>query len=137
MYDPRGRYPDYRDDEGGYSPPMKWHEAILAILAAPLIVLLAGIIELLIALSGFYFIAKEAYEKGESPFPILTNIGIILAGLSAIAHLGFGLNISTHSFITLGSYIFIFYFTLAPLSGLFLHFLNLFHPPETQGDRND
>ena len=133
--DSRGRYPDYNEEDGGYSPPT-WYEAVQFILAVPLLALFGMIIALIAALAGFYFIAKETCEKGESPFPILTNIGFIMAGILVIIRFGFGLDFSLNSFCPGILIPFIFYFSLAPLTGLILHFIHLL-TTEKQGENHD
>jgi len=137
MYEPRGNYYDQGDEEGSYSPPMKWYEVVVGILGMLLFGLLVALGDLLMLLYGFYSIVKATYEKGEIEFPNLTIIGICLAGVLWIAYSNFGFEFADHPFIAFWSALYIFYSTLAPLAGLFLLFLRLLFQPAQKGENHE
>jgi len=124
MYEPRGNYPDYGNDEneGATSSSLMWYQVLYTI---PLLILFMLVVQVTPAIYGFYYMAKKTYDDGKLESPRLTIIGFCLGAILIVAQMGKFVDLSNHPFITFCSVIFIIYFTLAPLTGLGVLFLRL------------
>jgi hypothetical protein len=110
----------YDEDSDGeiYLSSLQWYEILLIPVVAVILMVLCTLCLLFVLGYGFYEIAQKSYEKGGLEFPRLTMVGIFLTVILWVAHSKSGFEFSNHPFITYWSAIFVFYFTLAPLTGL-------------------
>jgi len=116
----------YEDsDECITSPPVQWHELPRVFLFILILPFLMSLLSLCGCLYAFYQIAKKTYNDGEPEFPFLAIAGTILPGILYIATSSHLINLSKHLFIMFWLVILIFFFTLAPLTGLCLRFFQL------------
>ena len=129
MFEPRSKYWYDDEDEGGsYSPPMQWHEILLFPVYAVLMMVFFAILEIVIIPAGLiYHEFSETVQRisvsGEFEFPRLAALGIVVGIVLPLLIWSGSFSVSAHPFITLCSGIYIILFTLAPLMGLFLHWL--------------
>ena len=129
MFESRSKDYDYYDLDDGGVPGIKWYEVLLfPILVIPVAIILA-ISELLFFVvmfaSLFYMDAKKVSESGELDFPNLVYLGIVTAIVLSCAISNHLFEISDHPIITVCTFGFIVFFTIAPLTGLVWHFFKL------------
>jgi len=117
----RSKYEDY-GDEGMPSPPERWYEFLLFLLVMILLPYLFALFAILftlgVTLFGFYFLAKHTIESGDLKFPFLACVGVGVTFVITTLFVNNQINFGERAALIGFSLIFIFVFTLAPLTGL-------------------
>ncbi len=127
MFEPRSK--NWYDDEeegGGYSPPMELRDILLFPLYAILLLIFSAILELIIIPGALIYhdfseTVKRISASGELEFPRLAALGIVMGITLPLLISNGSFSVSDHPFITICSGVFIILFTLAPLTGLAVH----------------
>ncbi len=122
-------YYDENGDETTPPPPTKWYEVLIFLVLVILLPYLFGLFAILftlgVTLFGFYFVTKFTANHGELKFPFLACAGVGVAFVLATLYETHQINLGEHAALIGFSLIFIFVFTLAPLTGLLLLFFSL------------